>query len=171
MMIDLETLSLMPDAYVLQIGVSIADRHTGEWVLESQSYFIEESGQEGRRKDLDTIRFWAQQDPVVADSVFLPTDSRYSIAESFEAIWRLVCVNNIQEVWAGPAMFDLPVLTSLWGNKPWIYNTERDLGTIKKLFDPRGELLPPPNEMFHNAAADARWQMQYLINLTREYHL
>ena len=80
-------------------------------------------------------------------------------------------------VWGSPAMFDLPILTSLWkGEKPWLYNYERDLMTLYKTFDPLGKLKPAENGMAHDALADALWQGKYLLNLNEEisrlgYHI
>jgi hypothetical protein len=76
------------------------------------------------------------------------------------------------EVWASPAMFDLPILTSLWGgNKPWSYSRERCLMTLRSHVDPRGELRPPENTKAHDGAADAEWQMNYLLALKRRMYL
>lgn len=170
MMIDTETLGLLPNSYVLQVGVAIADRHTGDRIYD-ELYPLSDKGQEKRLKDLDTINWWTQQNQKVSRTVFQPQELQRSPKEVFHILSELIQRYNIEEVWAGPAMFDLALLTSLWKGKPWHYHMERDLQTIKRIFDPRGELQPPPNEMLHNSKADACWQMDYLINLTKEHGL
>lgn len=73
-------------------------------------------------------------------------------------------------VWASPAMFDLPILTHTFGlarpdlreAKPWPYYMERDLMTLYKMLDPEKK-LKPTNPVEHDAASDAKAQMDHLI--------
>lgn len=167
MMIDIETLSLRPDAYVTQVGYCVANLGTGEYLQNPHAWLLGDSGQQGRHKDTDTIRWWLQQDREVAASVFGDSKSRREYPLTTLGMFHgLVEEYKVEEVWASPAMFDLPILTSLWrGEKPWKYNQERCLMTLYKRIDPDGTLQPPPNQAHHDAAADAKWQMDYLINL------
>lgn len=164
LMIDIETLSLRPDAFVTQVGYCVANTRTREYLVQPTNYFLGDISQEGRHKDFDTIRWWMKQDPKVQASVFA-VDDRKGPSPLFMHLQRLV-ETHAATVWASPAMFDLAILTSLWeGKKPWKYNAERDMMTLYKLLDPTGALQPPNNSMGHDAAADAAWQMEYLFKL------
>src|SRR5690606_10227197 len=148
MMIDIETLSLRPDAYVTQVGYCVANLDTGEFLINPLNVWVSDEGQRHRRKDISTIQWWMNQDRKVAASVFNGTARRHFPDELFEDLAEDVQQMEVEEVWASPAMFDLPTLTSLWrGRRPWKYNQERCLMTLYKLFDPNGLLLPPPNDM------------------------
>lgn len=168
MMIDIETLSLKPTAYVTQVGYCVANLDTGEYLLNPTSWRTTK-GQPHADIDFDTVRWWVQQDKAVAASVFgfdaNPAPVQHPMMIAGE-IAKALDTHDVQTVWASPAMFDLPILTHLWhGQKPWVYNQERCLMTLYKTIDPEGALKPPPNEMHHDAAADAKWQMDYLIRL------
>lgn len=165
MMIDIETLSLRPDAFVTQVGAVVADRDTGD-ELASGVWWLGEAGQEGRHKDFATIQWWMNQDKRVADGVFTDTVTRHHPDELFNQIAEDITKYEVQEVWASPAMFDLPILTSLWGGrKPWVYNQERCLMTLYKLLDPHGLRSRAARVNHHDALADARWQMDYLTRI------
>ena len=166
LMIDIETLSLRPDAYVTQVGYCINNLATGEYLVHPVNHWMTEEGQQDRHKDISTIQWWMRQDRAVAEGVFNPNAPRTFPMELFCHLQEDVQKYGVEEVWASPAMFDLPILTSLWaGEKPWSYNMERCMMTIYKRLDPDGRHAPPPNPSHHDAAADAKWQMDYLINL------
>lgn len=170
MMIDIETLSLRPNAHVTQIGYCVADLDSGEYLVPATAWRIADD-QNHTTIDFDTVKWWMQQDKDVVGPVFGFGEggNRYPEAHSMTVaseIVGLVRRYGIEEVWASPAMFDLPILTHLWyGAKPWKYDQERCMMTLYKRIDPDGTLAPPPNKAHHDAAADAQWQMDYLINL------
>lgn len=167
LMIDLETLALGPDAYVTQVGLCVADTRTREYLVSGKCFWLTHVGQEQRVIDPDTVRWWMGQDPKVVASVFAPVpgEARSTPQEVFDYIKQMTDATPMT-VWASPAMFDLSMLTHLWGGKkPWKYSQERDMMTLYKLVDPEGKLRPANNGMGHNAMADARWQMDYLFRL------
>lgn len=170
LMIDNETLALGPDAFLTQIGLCVANVKTREYLIEPSGFWLTTEGQEGRKIDTDTVRWWLNQDPKVIRSVLAPPDNakRTTPKQLFGIIKGIVDLYPGMEVYASPAMFDLPQLTLLWeGRKPWKYNQERDMMTLYKKLDPQGALHPPQADgsMGHNAVYDAKWQMEYLFNL------
>lgn len=168
MMIDIETMSLRPDALVTQIGYCVANVKYATYVIQPTSVWLTAVGQESRHVDPDTFRWWMQQDPKVIASV-LAAAERTKPDDVFNIFQSIARENPGMTVWGSPAMFDLPVLTGLWGGKkPWRYNYERDMMTLYKLLDPAGEMQPEANSMGHDAAADAQWQMEYLFRLMQE---
>jgi hypothetical protein len=168
MMLDIETLSLRPDAAVTQIGWCVVNLDTGG-VVEFNSAQVKVDTFD-RHVDFDTVKWWMKQDKKVAESVFeLENNDRDHAMEVFYRLKTIVDAHPDITVWGSPAMFDLPVLTSLWGGlKPWRYNYERDMMTLYKTFDPEGALKPPPNEMGHDAKWDAVWQASYLVLLNEK---
>lgn len=171
-MIDLETLSLRPDAFVVQVGYAMANLETGEDIYLPVNIWMDDAGQKDRHIDLDTVRWWMHQDDHVKKSVFKTQHPRNLRSPTwlFDHFSQLLRENKIDEVWAAPAMFDLPILTSLWGGvKPWEYNQERCMMTLRQHIDPNRELAPAPNKMAHDAASDAQWQLQYLKALRAIY--
>lgn len=169
MMIDIETLSLRPEAYVTQVGYCVANLDTGAYLIEPLNVWVSDC-QDGRDKDFGTISWWMNQDRKVSAGVFNDAAPKLDPAAVFDMVAEDVEKYEVAEVWASPAMFDLPILTSLWGGrKPWKYNQERCLMTLYKVLDPECRLQPPPNDMHHDAAADAHWQMKYLMALHAKF--
>lgn len=169
MMIDTETLGLRPDSVVLQIGICVADLDEGKMLVHPYALHGDPHEQADRHIDISTVHWWMQQDRGVAEGVF-KAGTRAEYARSAEWIFNhikiLIACKNITSVWAGPAMFDLPLLTDLWRHrKPWHFTAERCFRTLRTTLDPRGELAPPASEQQHDAAADAQWQMEYLMRL------
>lgn len=166
MMIDIETLSLRPDAFVAQVGVCVANVVTREYLLAPTNCWLTDEGQEARRIDPSTVRWWMTQDRTVAHGVFESPEQRNSPRALFELLAKWAGAYPEMTVWASPAMFDLPILFSLWeGRKPWVYNMERCLMTLYKVLDPQKALEPLQRGPAHDAAADAEGQMEYLLNL------
>jgi hypothetical protein len=171
-MIDLETLALQPRAYVTQVGICIADTKTREYFLKPTNFWMhdEDVAQEDRLIDISTVRFWmgqAAQHPETALGVFNCPEGTQPIyaCELFRYFDEVMKAHPNCMVWASPGMFDLAMLTDLWGSKPWKYSQERDMMTLYKLLDPDGIHRPEPNGKEHDAASDAGWQMEYLFEL------
>lgn len=175
LMIDIETLSLKPNAYVTQVGFCAAVLETREYIVLPTSmltYGDDVERQPDADIEFDTICWWMKQDKSVADSIFAQSGvtrhHRHAIFAELQRVLRLL--GDGATVWASPAMFDLPILTNYFGAKPWKYDVERDMMTLHRVHDPNGELQPPDNTKLHDAAADAHWQMVYLFNLWEKIH-
>jgi hypothetical protein len=163
-MFDLETLSVMPDAAVVQIGLVIGDPVTGN-VAHEQRIPLTLDAQRDRRVEHSTLCWWMRQAADVRSSVFV--EGGLTPMQALTIVEDALGEYAPEEVWAGPAMFDLPILTSLWGRKPWAYWMERDLSTLRRHVDPRGVRKPPANDKAHDALADALWQFHYLSALLK----
>jgi len=176
LMLDIETLGLRPDSAVTQVGGCVINLD-GRFIDEKWNFnHLIEVNPEKQHIDWGTLCWWMRQDRKVAEGVF-KEDGRIPAIDLFYALKIIVDAHPDITVWGSPAMFDLPILTSLWnGEKPWLYNYERDLMTLYKTFDPLGKLKPAENGMAHDALADALWQGKYLLNLNEEisrlgYHI
>lgn len=162
-MIDIETLSLQPTAYVTQIGYCVARETSGSYLIPPTNIWVSDA--QSGNVDMDTIQWWMKQSDAARNAVFDPHEPPMSPDACFERLQDVVD-DYAPQVWGSPAMYDLPILTNMWkGRKPWKYNMERDMMTLYKLLDPNGVLKPPPNKLAHDAASDADWQMQYLLRL------
>lgn len=165
-MIDTETLGLNPDALVLQIGYCVADLDSGHYLVKPVTLNLHNHEQPTRDIDAGTVRWWLQQDKKVFDSVFFPTEYRSLADVKAELVGVVSSYGNNVTVWAKPAMFDLPLVKSLFACSLWSHRKERDMQTVIAMLDPDRKLVPP-NNMAHNAGADAAWQMDYLLALAK----
>ena len=172
LMIDIETLSLSPTAAVTQIGFCAANVRTGEYLVQPTNLFLEATPH--TNVDAETIYWWMRQSDAARAAVYPENVERISAALAF---YRLECAYKDLggkeagvTVWGSPAMFDLPILThtfklvrpDLRESKPWPYHMERDLMTLYKMLDPEKK-LKPTNPVEHDAASDAKAQMDHLI--------
>lgn len=170
LMLDVETLSLRPDAFVVQVGYCMADLNDPErrFAVEPHAVPMNYEAQTGRHVDPYTVHWWMQQAKEAQQSVFSERALRFENAwtpqELLMTLESLTAPEHVT-VWASPAAFDLPIITSLCGKKPWHYRKERCLQTLGRTLDPQGKLMPPDTPIKHDAAQDAAWQLRYLLNL------
>lgn len=166
-MIDIEALSLQPNAYILQVGVVIADLEAAK-VIGTNVFSI--AGQDGRHIDYDTVKWWMQQDRSVALDVFDVKRARAAITQD-EAYAFLEGVSAGATVWSNPSTYDLVVLKDLFGGKtPWSHRQGMCLKTAVAILDPDGKHKPVDNDRPHDALADALWQTSYLMRLYELAH-
>lgn len=169
LMIDLETLSLHSTAFVTQVGIALYDFHKNQSVL-SAGYNVHAIGQENSHVSESTIAWWNTQSQDARNAVFGSTNNIVAATELLRILQLIDC--EFQPlIWAGPAMFDLPILTNLLGSRAWNYSRERDFSTIRKLFDPNQTLRPEFIGEAHVAVDDALHQMQYLVALHQKYNV
>lgn len=173
LMIDIETLSLAPTAVMHQIGYCGADLATGEYVLQPTNLYVEPDLRT-QTLDFETVCWWMRQSDAARKAVFPENVLRTSVIGAYFTLGRayelLGGVKTGATVWASPAMFDLPILTNAFRSvaptgtdgKPWPYYMERDLMTLYKMLDPEKK-LKPTNPVEHDAASDAKAQMEHLI--------
>lgn len=173
LMIDIETFGLLPTSAVHQIGICAADLATGEYLMGPANIYVRPDVTASM--DFDTLCWWMQQSDAARSAVFPKNVYRHSPASTFytlkSAYDSLGGKDAGVTVWASPAMFDLPILTQTWGmpgtdGKPWPYYMERDLMTLYKMLDPEKK-LKPTNPVEHDAASDAKAQMDHLIAIFR----
>lgn len=107
-MIDLETLSLQPDAAVVSIGVAIFDE---ENVIHVESWALAPSSIHGHM-DPQTIAWWMHEDRDAArQATFGGNIAGFTAGFGFKT---LLAMHNVEEVWANDPEFDLVVLKQWW---------------------------------------------------------
>lgn len=163
LMIDNETYSRRPNAFLLQVGVGLMDLDTGAMLFPPTNFYLRDEDQEHSHIDPHTVRWWMMQKPEVIASVCRPVPA---LTLTRQALWDKFKELAPDTVWAAPAAFDLPQIKHFFGDEtPWSYKQQRCLSTLWRTLDPGKRLAPPDNDMQHNAAADVDWQLRYLLAL------
>lgn len=165
-MIDIETLGTSADAMVLQIGACEFDPITHQ-IGAKMKLNLYADEQKDRKIDFDTVRWWMEQDRVIAPEVFNKPDTTIQVAKDMLKDFT----KDADCIWANPPQFDLVILQSLLGVALWSHRKEHCFRTMKHIHDPYGRMKPPSNTAKHDALADAVWQASYLVNIFHEYNL
>lgn len=161
-MIDCETLATTADAVIMSLG-AVKFNMNGE--LDPEGFYasisIDSNLDLGRRVTESTLRWWMKQSPE-AQAVFdEPKETLESALSSFSQ-WL---GHNKRFVWSKGADFDIPLLahayTEFGMEIPWEFWNARCVRTLLKL--PHADAVtPPPNELKHNALADALVQAKHV---------
>lgn len=161
-MVDLETLGRDADSVIVSIGAVEFSVDRG---IENEGYWPLDLVQPGRHLDLETIRWWLQQD-VAARQVFgeeRPVPLSTALDELAQAFDADTCI------WVYGANFDEVILNHAYRQQhkpvPWHYRNVRCLRTLRALY-PDVTILE--NGTKHNALVDARWQAQLLLAIVKE---
>ncbi len=170
LMVDAETLSLKPNALVLQLGFVKADLDTGEILMLPTTLFpdYDSQVQRGAHIDLHTVHWWMQQDRAVQASVFPGENARAVARLDAQGLYDRMAefAEGVDSVWAWRTPADMPWIRNVCGGRsPWHFHKENDAPSLATALDPHGVLMPPKEAAAHNAAVDADWQMRYLIAL------
>lgn len=163
--LDIESLSLQPDAVILSLG-AVTDRN----ILDCDFYMeFDWCDQElaGRRVDQDTLTWWQEQE---SESPGLcPMDGNILLEhglESFSA-WLAYIKDGLEEplhIWARGPQFDIVVLENAFRQHklpiPWKYKDILDIRTAIHCSGNHTELAQP--EKKHHALSDAIADMKNL---------
>lgn len=174
-MVDIETLSVHPDATVLSIGAVAFDPVIGLAPVSFEST-LDRAQQKGRRIDSDTVAWWisqAEENPGAA-SVF--HERRLEPVE--HALRRLTeyynhwCTED-SGVWANGPDFDLVILRSLYqdldSKPPWTHKQHRCYRTLRGFAQEAGlEINIKPNLKPHNALSDAQYQAEFTMESMKQ---
>lgn len=172
LMLDLEAMSLKPNAPIIAIGAVFFNPSSGE--LGKQFYTVVDLASEvaqGAVPDADTIMWWMKQSDVARAAI--TTDESVSINVALLALTKFVH-DNVEDVkrvmiWGNGASFDCVILRSAYERccipPCWEWYNDRDVRTIVELgraigFDPKHDL--PFDGERHNALADAIHQAKYV---------
>ena len=176
-MLDLETLSLQPNATILSIGAVVMDLETG--VLGDEFYCTVDPRscqQWGLHVCADTAIWWMKQSEEVRKAVY-----------EGEALTLQAALARFG-MWAAPSMEEEEVKNlRLWGNgaaadnvwllqayqathilPPWKFWTDRCYRTLKAAFRDVPYVEPT---IKHHALEDAKAQDQHLINIVGAHGL
>ncbi len=169
-MIDLETLGTDNDAHILSIGAVVFDRVTG--AIPDEFYASNLTCEQGRKVDIDTVRWWMQQDKDAKD-IFSgePVTIGLALLELKRWFAESVCADDSRIhplVWGNGSTFDISILTHACNQAgmeiPWRFWDVRDVRTVVDLAAGKVDKKSYPfNGTKHNALDDARHQVWYLV--------
>ena len=160
-MVDLETLSTLPNAAIISIGAvkfTINGGITDEFTINISP---SSSKSLGLHIDKETVSWWSTQ-PIEARMAW--QTNQHSLEPALESftIWLGECSNTFMV--CNGASFDFPILSSSFsaiGKKvPWNFYNELDLRTISTILNVK---LTRGND--HNALSDAKNQVEQLIDI------
>ena len=138
-MLDIETLSLKPNAQILSIAAIKFNPFEITTDFEKNpklDILLNLDEQIHRDQDEGTLDWWSRQDEKVRDKIFSDL-GRLSIDEALTQLTKFCWL--VPTIWANGPQFDICVLNSLYAEYnrgiPWRYNAIRDSRTIFSLAD------------------------------------
>lgn len=174
-MVDIETLSVHPDAAVLSTGAVAFDPVIGLAPVSFEST-LDRAQQKGRRIDSDTVAWWirqAEENPGAAqvfnERRLEPVERSLKRLTEYYNHW---CTED-SGVWANGPDFDLVILRSLYEDHnlspPWTHRQHRCYRTLRGFAQEAGlDINIPPNMHQHNALSDANYQARFTIEAMKQ---
>ena len=165
-MIDLETLSTHPEAFILSIGAVAFDPETGQLGGEHFYKRIHLGGDQcGAHIDAGTVQWWMNQSQEARDELFNYGQERVALSTALSDL------GDFLHLW-GPE--------TLWqrGNSDsmWLERAYKRLGWIEPPFHfaqwadqrtaTRGHAKPASKHVAHNALHDCLAQIEHLMSAT-----
>jgi hypothetical protein len=156
LMLDLETLSVAPDAVILTLGAVHFDPYSTGIINELYIRInLEDQELLNRSTDPSTLEWWAKQKPEIIEEAFNP-DNRIKLVSAVDQFHKFAWGCN--KFWSHGAVFDLMIMENLYRQLkkpfPWKFWDIRDTRTLFDIgLDPA-----MPKEAKHNALEDARRQ-------------
>lgn len=155
--IDLESLSLQPDAVVLSIGAAAFTLVGG--VVKTFYAVLEQPTQieHGRSISPSTVQWWEKQSREAQEAYVGPGKDTLTVLRQFADWFR--SIPSLSGVWGFGSDFDNAMLQSLYREYgvpvPWPYRMNRCGRTITACLPQR---RPPNTGTHHNALDDATYQ-------------
>ena len=168
-MIDLETLDVSPRAVVLSIGAIVFDFKRMQTLRTYEATLqLEDQTAAGRTVKTSTVHWWFEQSSEARLAITSPDAlARKSISYDLMLQELKSFLPSDGFVTAKPAMFDLAILSDMHGGDLFRHRRGFDMHTLCCVIDPNRELCPK-NALAHSALADARWQLEWLINIVKK---
>lgn len=171
LMIDIETLSILPNAVVLTLGAVQFDPFDPSERFFTENYFrfdIEEQLELGRDVNDDTVDWWGRQSEESRNEA-LSDDNRMKFSEYYPVLTKMVV--GSKRVWAQGPVFDMCILENLYRQNqtpiPWQYYNVRDSRTLlQALGDSRNA-----GAKAHNALEDCKEQIRAIKRVVSKFGL
>ena len=168
-MIDLETLDVSPRAVVLSIGAIVFDFKRMQTLRTYEATLqLEDQTAAGRTVKTSTVHWWLEQSSEARLAITNP-DALARKLISYDVMLKELksFLPSDGFVTAKPAMFDLAILSDMHGGDLFRHRRGFDMHTLCCVIDPNRELCPQ-NALAHSALADARWQLEWLVNIVKK---
>lgn len=162
-MVDLETLSLRPNACIVSIGATrftIADGITDQFSINIDPF---DSKQYGAHIDKDTVAWWKTQDPAISDMWKVDPQP---LKEALSAFCRWFGGRSIPIYGNSPSFDCVCLKENMYATGvpcPWNFRDETDYRTICKLLPM--EYTKSAN--LHSSLHDAIFQTEHLLKILR----
>lgn len=157
-MIDIETLSVAPNATILTIGAQGFDPFSDKFTKDTYYERISLESQDGRDVDDSTVEWWGKQSEAAQEEAF-GEEGRVDLKEALEKLTKIVW--QAERIWANGSTFDMTILENAYKtnglNMPWKYWQVMDARTVYKMTSRRGQ-----TGNTHNALEDCVNQIDLL---------
>lgn len=164
-MLDLETMSTLPNAAIVAIGAVAFDLRKSElgnvfYSRVSLNSAIESDG----HMDPDTVKWWLRQNDKARAEISQDGPTLEEALSGFKAWLEDNTDTNTVRIWGNGAAFDNVILASAYRSiamdPPWRFWNDRCYRTIKAM-DPT--VKSPKIGVSHHALDDARRQAQHML--------
>ena len=161
-MIDLETMSLAPNAALVSIGAVKMTAQGESCAAFYRSIDLQSSVDAGLHIDPGTVMWWLQQDAPARNSLAKQAHPLRDVLQEFAA-WA----GDQPVVWGNGAAADNVWLAEAYKviglPRPWTHKDDRCYRTFRAMH--RDVADPPGNSEAHNALADAQWQADFMARV------
>lgn len=163
-MLDLETLSVAPNAAIMSMALVGFNRRD----LETTEYYVTcEPDLRRYSVDYSTVKFWLEQSDEARKALLAPPIQLVRALNGLSGFYNDYAAEGAR-VWALPISFDLPIIENAFrtedlsaGKAPWKYDAGRDLRTILDLANiAKAERVKPT--LAHDALSDCHAQIATL---------
>lgn len=180
-MVDIETFGRRPRGLVVSIGAVVFSSHEAlslrDTVTEFHAVLSWEAALAESRfeKNLDTLEWWHKKNPeAYARLRVLMKDSTLNTIQLLDQFckWVAPFCEKGAKVWANSPSFDLVLLENTAKEVgirfPITYNAENDYRTLTNLVYGSTSKPRPPENIAHDALADARFQARVCTEALRQ---
>ena len=161
-MIDLETMSLRPNAAIVSIGAVLFDDQGCALDTFYRNVSLSSCQSHGLHIDAGTVMWWLRQNAVARDA--LDTDPLKLPAALRELNDWMPHTASLTGVWGNGAAADNVWLAEAYLAadvvRPWTHKHDRCYRTFRAAH--QDVIDPPENETSHNALSDALWQVEFM---------
>lgn len=170
-MVDLETMSLRPNAALVSIGAVLMTYRGEEIGHFYRSISLASSVDAGLHIDPGTVMWWLQQSDPARSALAVQVRPLHEVLHEF-AEWADVQVpgGGLVGIWGNGAAADNVWLAEAYRAvgfpRPWSHRQDRCYRTFRAMHQDVEN--PPPNGAEHDALADARWQAASMMKVCTE---
>lgn len=188
-MLDNETLSVLPNAHIVQVGLVHFDPHTFN-PISDKVISISHERQPGTVVEASTVAWWLERPKDVQHSVFYGEEDRIPIRSACCELYRFIinaCRQVWQEddtpgltdlhqavhIWAKPARFDIPQWENAFQHAnvqvPWFRRNVNDVQSLLNDAARRGfdsNTIKSQTTGMHMPLNDCFWQIRLLKAIT-----
>lgn len=166
-MIDLETLDLVPTSVILSIGAVVFDEYG--LVLNEELYLIPDAQEQldgGRTVSFDVLKWWITQNKKAKEVFNQKTDTIFKVAYS---LFSFLDKHKDCTIWANGPQFDISMIENFLKQSgysiPYKFNKVRDFRTA---CDTLNGWKSSSKTVSHNALQDAKDQAIHLIDIWKK---